>query len=277
MWGVRFGIARALLKFANLGPAMHAYALQCSNWICIRLPQISRANLSAWFILCRRAASIAYLKSFGCLVRLTVPHARREGDGHFADRGMLGIYLGPSEQSPGCVVYVPATRKFYVSRDIIAYEDVHPGVKHVEASWAQLSDTEESTTAPSQLDTFHPTTTVEAATRESIEAQLLTQFEVDDPVGLSHEFADRSSSEPPVSEPVASASVPEQQVLTSHDTTQPTPAEPVSQSDPSLDPSSRRFKRVLPDRSTRYRGTYTCSSLIDPTLASQSQSIENIC
>lgn len=46
MWGTRFGMARALLKFASLGPAMHPYALQCANWIGNRLPQSSRANLS---------------------------------------------------------------------------------------------------------------------------------------------------------------------------------------------------------------------------------------
>lgn len=124
MWGTRFGMARALRKFAGLGPAMHPYALQCANWIANRLPQASRANMSPWFILSHRPASIGYLKSFGCLVRLTIPQAKREGDRHFADRETLGLYLGPSEQSPGAVVYVPNTRKFYVARDVICYEDI---------------------------------------------------------------------------------------------------------------------------------------------------------
>lgn len=87
VWGTRFGMARALLKFANLGPAMHAYALQCANWICNRLPQSSRANMSPCYILSRQPVSIGYLKSFGCLTRVTIPLARREGDRHFADRG----------------------------------------------------------------------------------------------------------------------------------------------------------------------------------------------
>lgn len=100
MWGTRFGMARALLKFANLGPNMHPFALQCSNRICNRLPQTSRGNLSPWFILSRQPASIGYLRSFGCLVRMTIPKERRDPDHHFADRGVLGIYLGPSEQSP---------------------------------------------------------------------------------------------------------------------------------------------------------------------------------
>lgn len=138
MWGTRFSMARALLKFANLGPSMHPYALQCANWICNRLPQPSRGNLSPWFILSRRPASVGYLKSFGSLVRMTIPEARREGDRHFADRGALGIYLGPSEQSPGCVVYVPGSKKFFVTRDVLCYEDVHPGIRHIESRWAEI-------------------------------------------------------------------------------------------------------------------------------------------
>lgn len=80
MWGIRFSVARVLLKFANLGPALHPFALQTANWICNRMPQASRANMSPWFILRRRLASVGYLKSFGCLLRMTIPHARREGD-----------------------------------------------------------------------------------------------------------------------------------------------------------------------------------------------------
>lgn len=66
--------------------------------------------------------------------------ALRKGDRHFADRGLLGLYLGPSEQAPGCVVYVPSLRKFFVSRDVIAYEDVHPGVRHIDAAWPVSED-----------------------------------------------------------------------------------------------------------------------------------------
>lgn len=140
MWGTRFATARTLLKMANLGPAFHPFAVQTANWIGNRSPQPWKGNLSAVFILSRRPASMSHLKVFGSLTRITIPWARRDGDKHFADRGLLGIYLGPSEQSPGCIVYAPSTRQFYTSRDVICYEDVQPGVRGVESAWRELTD-----------------------------------------------------------------------------------------------------------------------------------------
>ena len=141
MWGSRFAMARALLAHANLGPSWHPWALQTANWILNRLPQPSRGNLSPYFILSRTHASVAYLRTFGCLVRVLVPLPRRDGDRHFADRGRLGIALGPSEASPGTCVYVPSTRTFVVSREVVFYEDSLPGVKGVDAAWREISAT----------------------------------------------------------------------------------------------------------------------------------------
>ena len=132
MWGVRFSTARALLAHATLGPAFHPHALQTANWIWNRLPLASRGNLSAFQILARRPASLAYLRSFGCMVRVFIPDQRRVGDRHFADRGALGINLGPSEVSPATVVYLPSLRRLLVTRQVVFYEDVFPGVKGVE-------------------------------------------------------------------------------------------------------------------------------------------------
>tara|TARA_B100000674_G_scaffold231164_1_gene190210 strand:+ start:563 stop:6883 length:6321 start_codon:yes stop_codon:yes gene_type:complete len=143
MWGTRFSMARALLAHANLGPSWHPWALQTANWICNRLPQPSRGNLSPYFILARSAASVAYLRTFGCLVRVLVPTARRDGDRHFADRGQLGISLGPSEQCSGTCVYVPSKRSFVVSREVAFYEDTLPGVKGVDAAWRDVQSGDE--------------------------------------------------------------------------------------------------------------------------------------
>ena len=138
-----FHMARALLAHANLGPSWHPWALQTANWICNRLPQPSRGNLSPYFILARNAASVAYLRTFGCLVRVLVPTARRDGDRHFADRGLLGISLGPSEQCSGTCVYVPSKRSFVVSREVAFYEDTLPGVKGVDAAWRDVQSGDE--------------------------------------------------------------------------------------------------------------------------------------
>jgi len=126
MWGTRFGMARVFLKAANLGPALHPFAIQTANWVLNRLPQPSRGNMSPIFILSKRPASLAYLRLFGSLARVTLPWPKRSGDRHFADRGAMGVYLGPSELSPGSVIYLPKTRQFLVSRDIIVYEDLQP-------------------------------------------------------------------------------------------------------------------------------------------------------
>jgi len=139
MWGTRFAMARALLAHANLGPAWHPWALQTANWICNRLPLPARGNLSSYGLLSKSQASVAYLRTFGCLVRVLVPLPRREGDRHFADRGLLGICLGPSEESPGTCVYVPSTRQFLVSREVVFYEDSLPGVRGVESAWREIS------------------------------------------------------------------------------------------------------------------------------------------
>ena len=139
MWGTRFAMARALLAHANLGPAWHPWALQTANWICNRLPLPSRGNQSPFGILSRTTASVAYLRTFGCLVRVLVPLPRREGDRHFADRGQLGICLGPSEESPGTCVYIPSKRQFVTSREVIFYEDSLPGVRGVESAWREVS------------------------------------------------------------------------------------------------------------------------------------------
>lgn len=234
-------MARALLKFANLGPAMHSFAIQCANWICNRLPQAIRGNLSPYFILRRMAAPLGYLRSFGCLVRLTLPLALRSGDRHFTDRGVLGLYLGPSEQSPGSVVYVPSLRKLFVSREIVAYEDVHPGVKHIESHWPRLEDSYlPPDVTPQQVEnvTFSGPMLLESPEEDApLDA-------LDEDEGSSFQpnaaFQEQSSSRGP---PVATA----------------------SNYDPTEDPSSKRFRRVLPSRSTRYPGAY----FVDPTTASR--------
>ena len=156
MWGTRFSMARALLAHANLGPSFHPWALQTANWILNRLPQPSRGNLSPYFVLSRAPASVAYLRTFGCLTRVLVPLARRDGDRHFADRGRLGICLGPSETSPGTCVYVPSTRTFTVSREVVFYEDTLPGVKNVDAAWRSLGDEGPGGTLPPPSEFISP-------------------------------------------------------------------------------------------------------------------------
>lgn len=288
MWGTRFGMARALLKFANLGPAFHPFAVQSANWICNRLPQSSRANMSPWFILSRHLASIGYLKSFGCLVRMTIPLARREGDRHFADRGTLGVYLGPSEQSPGAVVYAPSLKKFFVTRDIICYEDVHPGVKHVDSAWAELDDrspgvpllgdpaTPQTHTPPPRL---LPGPTETPALRESIEAPFVPDARVEDHGGAADHLGDlQPSGAAPVTADQAPVTAPADEksaAVEMHASFDEVGTNP--QHDQANNPSSKYFKRILPQRATRYKGAYSVADeFVDPMVATREQAIRNL-
>lgn len=287
MWGIRFAIARTLLKLANLGPAFHPFAVQTSNWIANRLPQPWRGNISAVFILSRRIASMLYLKVFGSLARITIPWARRDGDKHFADRGLLGIYLGPSEQSPGCIIYVPSTRQFYTSRDVICYEDVQPGVRGVDSSWQELADEPELPSssdavgvAPASvnpsLSDVHPDISV---TSQSAPIEFLPSTAIgDEPSAISLGDIDVSST-------VDNNQLTSEDLPVLSDVPNDTPTQPDNEvasetevhrlpiadsADPD-DPSSRLFRRQLPPRSTRYTGAYYC----DPTTASIQQTIRN--
>lgn len=226
-------------------------------------------------ILSRRPASVGYLKSFGCLVRVTIPLARRDGDRHFADRGMLGIYLGPSEQSPGCIVYVPSAKKFYVTRDVICYEDVHPGVRHLESKWSDLPDDLEGTplVLPSDANSTQPilqepNAPLSSERRESVQLHFTPDTEVEGEGNPTELTAEGLGIAPPLmvqGEAAMDPSEPNNSALAEGTSAGP---------DPSLDPNSRQFKRVLPDRLTRYKGAYQCS-YVDPSEATPEQAIAN--
>lgn len=286
MWGTRFGVACTLLKAANLGPAFHPFAVQTSNWICNRIPQPYKSNQSPFYMLSRRAASIAYLRVFGSLARVTIPWAKRDGDKHFADRGLLGIYLGPSEVSPGCVVYVPSTRRFYTSRDVICYEDTQPGVKHVESAWRELQD---DVSVPSESEPpvslteripprdidFEPSLGSSSSSLPNTISES-PGFDLPPPTAdTDHdEDADRltydkslESNSFPMSEEVNSG-IP---VSDEHLQRQVKRKLPTRDSGDATDPQSRMFTRRLPTRSSRYTGAY----YVDPTSASVSQHLQN--
>jgi len=266
MWGVRFSMARALMAHAHLGPSLHPYALQTANWICNRLPSSSRSWLSPYYILSRRPASVAYLRSFGCLVRAFLAPAQRQGDRHFADRGQLGIYLGPSEQSPAVVVYLPSRRQFLVTRHVVFYEDVHPGVRQLDSSWRVLEQEGDRrlTVSHGEIDRHAPLTLIDAVR--------------DDPMRTleSSSPADRSSSA--ITTPVVHT-VPDAAELpldspadadNTFDTAAPSRLPSADSADPT-DPSSRAFVRNLPRRATRYQGAYYA----DPSACSLYQATRN--
>ena len=135
LWGSVFATARVLLAAANLPPTFHPFAVQTALWITNRLPRSSRGNQSPYFLLSRSPADISRLYTFGCLCAYPIPGPLRDGDAHFADRADYGLYLGPSEESPGHVVYSPSARKVRIVPSVRVWEDQFPGVKGHQFTW----------------------------------------------------------------------------------------------------------------------------------------------
>ena len=130
IWGTTFGYTRTLLIAARLPANMHPWAVQCATWILNRLPQPSRNNCSPYWLLTRTPADIRFLRVFGCLCRITIPPARRDGDAHFAERGTPGLYLGPSEISSAAVVWD-------LARTLVLHAGPH--VRHPMPPWHHLT------------------------------------------------------------------------------------------------------------------------------------------
>ena len=135
MWGSTFSATRIMLAGSNLPPTFWPFAVQTARWVLNRLPQPSRGNLSPYTILTRRPADVRYLYAFGCQCDVYLAPPQRDGDKHLADRGVPGIYLGPSEESPASVVYDLSTRTIRVSRHVVPYDDRFPGLKGLTFDW----------------------------------------------------------------------------------------------------------------------------------------------
>ena len=110
-FGVIFATARVLLAAANLPPTFHPFAVQTAVWLHNRLPRPTHGGVTPYYTLTRQLPSLLHLYCFGCLCSVVLPPPHREGDKHFADRGEHALYLGPSEVSPGHVVYLLSSRR----------------------------------------------------------------------------------------------------------------------------------------------------------------------
>ena len=135
MWGTTFGTARVLLAAANLPPSMHPFAMQTARWIENRLPKPTRGHQTPFYILSKQLPDLSYLYTFGCLCLVTLPGPLRSGDKHFMDRGAPGIYLGPSEESIGHVVYIFALRRVMPVAKLRVWEDEFPGLRGQSYKW----------------------------------------------------------------------------------------------------------------------------------------------
>ena len=86
-------------------------------WLINRLPSSTRNWKAPYTILSHTLACFEYLLAFGCLCSTATPRqvqTQRGQDHHFADKGELALYLGPSELRPGHVVYGFTSKKVMV-------------------------------------------------------------------------------------------------------------------------------------------------------------------
>ena len=134
-WGMVFGLARVLLAAASLPPTFHSFAVQTAAWLCNRLPRSTRGWKSPFELLTRRKPDLSSLYVFGCLCNVHLPDAWRSGDRHLADRSAYGLYLGPSEESPGHVAYIFSTKKVVVVPHLRVWEDQLPGLRGDRFTW----------------------------------------------------------------------------------------------------------------------------------------------
>jgi len=134
-WGMVFGLARVLLAAANLPPTFHSFAVQTAAWLCNRLPRSTRGWKSPYELLTKRKPDLSSLYVFGCLCNVHLPDAWRSGDRHLADRSAYGLYLGPSEESPGHVAYIFSTKKMVVVPHLRVWEDQLPGLRGDRFTW----------------------------------------------------------------------------------------------------------------------------------------------
>ena len=86
-------------------------------------------------MLTKRKPDLSSLYVFGCLCNVHLPDAWRSGDRHLADRSAYGLYLGPSEESPGHVAYIFSTKKMVVVPHLRVWEDQLPGLRGDSFTW----------------------------------------------------------------------------------------------------------------------------------------------
>ena len=286
MWGYAFGTCRVLLASARLAPKFHPWALQTALWIHNRLPSPAYGNRSPFQILARKPADVKYLRAFGCLVKAYIPPATRQGDHHFADTGARGVYLGPSEQSSGSVVYLPTgpnRGKIVVSRHLVFYENEFPGVDGAypwptEELAAEEGGSQSNALVPLDMDRDDPPPPATiAAGEQGQDVETTVATTTNDPLPTDVAPPTTTTTMPLVRLPFVPPDADADQLHPEHNTLDHPEAN---------DPSSRHFNRVLPTRRSRnphptYGGNDSSrrrarlSSYTDPTRATRPQAVYN--
>eukprot|EP00253_Pinus_taeda_P017073 PITA_17073 len=108
-------MARSMLKAKHLPNDYWAEAVNCAAYILNRCPTKAMMNKvpeEAWS---GRKQGVTHMKVFGCVAYTHIPdQLRRKLD----SKGEKCIFIGYSEESQAYRLYIPSTKKFFVSRDV---------------------------------------------------------------------------------------------------------------------------------------------------------------
>eukprot|EP00253_Pinus_taeda_P004978 PITA_04978 len=113
-------MARSMLKAKHLANNYWAEAVNCAAYILNRCPTKAVMNKvleEAWS---GRKQGVTHMKVFGCVAYAHIPdQLRRKLD----SKGEKCIFIGYSEESKAYRLYIPYTKKFFVSRDVQFIEE----------------------------------------------------------------------------------------------------------------------------------------------------------
>eukprot|EP00253_Pinus_taeda_P019173 PITA_19173 len=113
-------MARSMLKAKHLPNDYWAEVVNCAAYILNRCPTkavMNRVTEEAWS---GRKQGVTHMRVFGCVAYAHIPdQLRRKLD----NKGEKCIFIGYSEESKAYRLYIPSTKKFFVSRDVQFIEE----------------------------------------------------------------------------------------------------------------------------------------------------------
>ncbi|XP_058192064.1 uncharacterized protein LOC131309447 [Rhododendron vialii] len=124
-------MARSMLKEKRLPREFWAEAVACVVYLLNRCPTKSvrfKTLEEAWNSF---KPSVSHLRVYGCIAYAKIPEARRT---RLNDKGEKGIFLGYGNRIMGYKLYIPLTKKVFMSRDVIFEEEKMRDWKEKEAT-----------------------------------------------------------------------------------------------------------------------------------------------
>eukprot|EP00253_Pinus_taeda_P013787 PITA_13787 len=113
-------MARSMLKAKHFPNDYWAEAVNCAAYILNRCPTkaaMNRVPEEAWS---GRKQGVTHMRVFGCVAYAHIPDPlRRKLD----SKGEKCLFIGYSEESKAYRLYIPSTKKFFISRDVQFIEE----------------------------------------------------------------------------------------------------------------------------------------------------------